>query len=379
MRQKLFLASLLSLAVALSAWGQTPSAYNYARHQYPQVNPDHSVTFKFNAPTAKSVIFSLGKDYPMTKDADGLWTVTTDPQVVGFHFYTIKIGGLNVSDPYCYSFFGGNAHNSGAVEIPESPEESAYYTIQDNPHGALRSVRFYSKACGEFRRMFVYTPAGYEQELDRRYPVFYLQHGGGEDETGWVKQGYADIIMDNVIAEGKAVPMIVVMNCGYAHKPGSSDEFDAFEDMMINDVIPFVDSRYRTIPDRDHRAIAGLSWGAKQAYDLGLGHNDYFSYISGFSGIIVIGEFTHQNPGFRDPAQLDAAYNGIFHDPQRFNERNHLLYLANGGAEGNFIREMHQILLDKGIENEYFQSPGTAHEWLTWRRCLYDFSQKLFK
>lgn len=371
--------TLIVTLLGLAAHAQRPSAYNFAGNQYPQVNPDRSVTFKFDAPTARSVTFSLGKDYPMTKGEDGLWTVTTDPQVVGFHFYTIKIGGINLTDPHCYSFFGGNAHNSGAVEIYEDDEVADYYTVHHNAHGALRSVRFYSKACGEFRRMFVYTPAGYEQNLDERYPVFYLQHGGGEDETGWINQGYAEIIMDNLIAEGKAVPMIVVMNCGYASKPGSSDDFDAFEDMMIDDVIPFIDSRYRTIADRDHRAIAGLSWGAKQAYDLGLGHNEYFSYISGFSGMMVIGEFDVRNPGFRDPAKLDAAFGGIFHDPDKFNRENHLLYLATGEAEGTLIRDMHQILLDKGVRNDYFSSPGTAHEWLTWRRTLHDFAQKLFR
>ena len=378
MRNKLPLLVLLGVAVSLSAWAQTPSVYNYARHQYPQVNPDNTVTFKFDAPSAKSVVLSLGKDYQMTKGEDGLWTVTTDPQVVGFHYYSYKIGGLTIADPYCYSFFGVS-NNYSAVEIPESPEEADFYTTHDIPHGAVRSIRFYSKACGEFRRMYVYTPAGYEQELDRRYPVLYIQHGGGEDETGWVFQGRTDNIMDNLIHAGKAVPMIVVMNSGYATKPGSDDQFDAFEDMIINDVIPFVDKRYRTIADRDHRATAGLSWGAKQSYDLGLGHNEYFSYISGFSGIIVIGEFTHRNPGYRDPEKLDAAYDGIFHDPDRFNERNHLLFLANGGAEGNNIGELSQILTDKGIKNEYYQSPGTAHEWLTWRRCLYQYAQKLFK
>ncbi|MBQ0044837.1 MAG: esterase family protein [Bacteroidales bacterium] len=376
--KRILTATAIAL-LSLTALAQRPSAYNFAGNTYPQVNPDKSVTFRFDAPTAKSVIFSLGKDYPMTKDADGYWTVTTDPQVVGFHFYTIKIGGITLTDPRCYSFFGGNAHNSGAVEIYEDPETADYYTVKNVPHGALRSVKFYSKACGEFRRMFVYTPAGYEQNRDQRYPVFYLQHGGGEDETGWINQGYADIIMDNLIAEGKAVPMIVVMNCGYAHKPGSTDEFDAFEDMMIEDVIPLVDSRYRTIADRDHRAIAGLSWGAKQAYDLGLGHNEYFSYISGFSGMMVIGEFDVRNPGFKDPAKLDAGFGGIFHSPEKFNSENHLLYLATGAAEGSLIKDMHEVLLDKGIENIYYESPGTAHEWLTWRRTLHDFAQRLFR
>jgi enterochelin esterase family protein len=148
--------------------------------------------------------------------------------------------------------------------------------------------------------MFVYTPAGYEQNTDKRYPVLYLQHGGGEDESGWIYQGFADIILDNLIAEGKAEPMIIVMNNGYAAVPGSDDSFSGFESMMIRDVIPLVDSRYRTINDRGSRAVAGLSWGAKQAYDLGLGNTNLFSYVGGFSGMIVIGEFNLDTPGFKD-------------------------------------------------------------------------------
>ena len=227
--------------------------------------------------------------------------------------------------------------------------------------------------------MFVYTPAGYEQDKDKRYPVLYLQHGGGEDETGWIYQGFADVIMDNLIAEGKAEPMIIVMNSGYAKTPGSTDSFDAFEQMITEEVIPFVDARYRTIADRRHRATAGLSWGAKQAYDLALGHPEYFASMAGFSGIIVIGEFNHSNPGFKDPKQLNAAYNGIFSNPKQFNKDTDLLFIANGEAEGNHLADMSGILKKKGIKNTFYQSPKTAHEWLTWRRCLYNYAQLLFK
>ena len=376
---KRFTAIVLSLALAAAAYAQQPSAYNLPGRKYPQVNPDRSVTFRFKAPTADAVTFSLGRDYPMTKAEDGMWEVTTDPLVEGFHFYCIKIGGASLSDPGCLSFGGGNARNTSAVEIPEDPAESDFYTIKDNPHGAVRSVRFWSEACGQYRRMYVYTPAEYESNPDKRYPVLYLQHGGGEDETGWIKQGFANVILDNLIAEGKAEPMMIVMNCGYASKPGSKDEFDAFEPMMIEDVIPFVDGRYRTLADRDHRAVAGLSWGAKQAYDVGFGYPEYFSWVSGFSGIIVIGEFRSRPAGFEDPEKFAAAYNGVFADPEKFNRDYHLVFMANGGAEGNHIEHMHEVVLSHGIENEYYQSPGTAHEWLTWRRCLREYAQKLFK
>lgn len=374
-------SSIALLALLCCAWSyaQAPSVLNVEGKEYPKVNPDRSVTFQFRAPSANAVSVSVGKDYPMQKDDKGLWTVTTDPLVEGFHYYSLKTGGLSFTDPNSNVFYG-TGRDCSAVEVPEDAEASDFYTPKRGvPQGAVRSVKFYSKVCGEYRRMLVYTPAEYDSQPGKRYPVLYLQHGGGEDETGWIFQGHADIILDNMVAEGKAVPMIIVMNSGYARHPGSDDSFDAFEEMMIKEVIPFVDKRYRTIADRDHRAVAGLSWGAKQAYDLGLGYPEYFSYVSGFSGIIVIGEFNHSNPGFRDPEKLMAAYNGIFSNPAAFNSRYHYMFLCNGEAEGNHIRDMHQILLDAGIQNDFYQSPGTAHEWLTWRRCLYHFAEKLFK
>ena len=188
-----------------------------------------------------------------------------------------------------------------------------------------------------------------------------------------------DVILGKLIASGEAEPMIVVMNSGYARHPGSSDSFDAFEEMITDEVIPFVDKRYRTMADREHRAVAGLSWGAKQAYDLAFGHPEYFSYVSGFSGIIVIGEFNRSNPGFKDPEQPRSAYNGIFSAPDKFNDSFNLVYLTVGEKEGDHIGDMHRILLDAGISNGYYCSPDTAHEWLTWRRSLREFVTRIFK
>ena len=379
MSEKRLSIALFALLCCAVAYAQAPSSLNVEGKEYPKVNPDRSVTFQFRAPSANAVSVSVGKDYPMEKDEHGLWSVTTDPLVEGFHYYSLKTGGLSFTDPNSNVFYG-TGRDCSAVEVPEDEASADFYTPKRGvPQGAVRSVKFYSETCGEYRRMLVYTPAEYDSQPKKRYPVLYLQHGGGEDETGWIFQGHADIILDNMIAEGKAEPMIIVMNSGYARHPGSDDSFDAFEEMMTKEVIPFVDKRFRTVADRDHRAVAGLSWGAKQAYDLGLGYPDLFSYVSGFSGIIVIGEFNHSNPGFRDPEKLRAAYNGIFSDPASFNARYHYMFLCNGEAEGNHIRDMHQILLDAGIQNDFYQSPGTAHEWLTWRRCLYQFAGKLFK
>ncbi|MCQ2134110.1 MAG: esterase [Bacteroidales bacterium] len=372
--------TLICSLCSVAAMAQTPSEYNLAGKMFPQVNPDRTVTFQFNAPSASKVVLNLGKDYEMTKNEKGVWTVTTDPQVVGFHYYAVKVGGLSVIDPASAVFYGTSKYSS-AIEVPESAAEADYYTPKQGvPQGAVRSVRFYSDVCKEWRRMYVYTPAEYYSNPDKRYPVLYLQHGGGEDEQGWIFQGRADIIMDNLIAEGKAEPMIIVMNSGYAQIPGSTDSFDAFEQMMTEEVIPFVDQRYRTIADREHRATAGLSWGAKQAYDLAFGYPQYYSAVGGFSGIIVVGDFGNRaNPGILDKAQRNAAYNGIFSNPKQFNKDFDVLFIANGEAEGSHLANMSKTLKKAGIKNTFYQSPETAHEWLTWRRCLYNYVQLLFK
>jgi len=373
------ITALLGCLCAITAWAQTPSEYNLDGKLYPQINADNSVTFQFSAPQAEKVVLNLDKDYEMTKGDRGVWTVTTDPQVVGFHYYSIKVGGVSVIDPAGHTFYGTSKYSS-AIEVPEKEADADYYTPkQDVPQGAVRSVRFYSDACKEWRRMYVYTPAEYYDNPDKRYPVLYLQHGGGEDETGWIFQGRADIIMDNLIAQGKATPMIIVMNCGYAQFPGSSDSFDAFEQMITQEVIPFVDQRYRTIADREHRATAGLSWGAKQAYDLALGYPEYFSAVGGFSGMIVVGEFNFQNPGIMDKSQRKAAYNGVFKNAKEFNKNYNLLFISTGSVEGTLLKDMSKALRKDGIKNTYFESDGTAHEWLTWRRSLYNYAQLLFK
>jgi enterochelin esterase family protein len=343
---------------------------------YPKVNEDMSVTFSVRAPEAENLVVNLGKDYPMTKGERGVWTATTDPQVEGFHYYSLKTGGLSVADPSTHTYYGMSRYAS-AVEVPEPLEDASYYIPRKGvAQGAVRSVSFYSEICDEYRRMYVYTPAGYEENPSKRYPVLYLQHGGGEDETGWIYQGHADVILDNLIADGKAEPMIIVMNSGVA---SAKDGSEAFEAVITEEVIPLVDKRFRTIADADHRAVAGLSWGAKQAYDLGLGYPELFTWVSGFSGIIVIGEFNRSNPGFRDPEQLAAAYDGVFSDSAKFNDHYNLLFIGNGETEGTHLKEMSSILAERGIENVFYQSPRTGHEWLTWRRCLKEFAQRLFK
>ena len=234
----------------------------------------------------------------MTKGADGTWSVTTPPSVPGFHYYWFVLNGVAVNDPASETYFGYGKETSG-IEVPETGAD--FYAIKNVPHGEVRAKWYLSKTTGEWRRAFVYTPPGYDEHPTTRYPVLILQHGSGEDETGWTRQGRAQFILDNLIAAAKARPMIVVMDCGYAQRAGKSSPlggssawlqnlrvaFTAFEDVVVHDLIPTIDASYRTIPDREHRAMAGLSMGGMQTLFIALQHLDMFAYIGSLSGPII--------------------------------------------------------------------------------------------
>jgi len=350
--------------------------------QYPRVLPDRSVAFQLVAPSAQSVDVDIsGKKYPMTKSKGGAWTVTTPPLVEGFHYYALDADGIRMNDPGSHAFFGTGKDASG-IEIPEDGPD--YYLTNDVPHGDVRIRIYKSKVTGQWRRCFVYTPPDYDSDPAARYPVVYLQHGMGEDETGWIFQGHANLILDNLIAQKKAVPMMIVMDNGYASRPagglgpvsaGATADLKAFGDVMTQDVIPMIDSTFRTIPDRDHRAMAGLSMGANEALHVATDHLDTFAYMAGFSGTM--------NGLSTDPLDPATAFNGTFKDGAAFNEKVKLLWLGMGtkeptpfpGAIGSF-----RTMLDKaGVKYVFFSSPGTAHEWLTWRRDLNDFAPRLFR
>ncbi len=361
-----------------------PATTNVMGAEYPKVHADLSVTFRVKAPDAKKVQVDLGKLWEMERDGEGVWSVTIPPQVPGFHYYFLNIDGVRVSDPASDNFYGWGRQSSG-IEIPEAGAD--YFGIKDVPHGAFRSFRYYSKTVAGWRRAFVYTPAGYDASLKTRYPVLYLQHGAGEDETGWTKQGRADIILDNLIAEKKAVPMIVVMDKGYAMKPGELPPqppaagqprrfvFTTFEEVVINDLIPAVDSSFRTLADREHRAMAGLSMGGMQTFQITLAHLDKFAWIGGFSGSGGIGTAA--------PFDAKTAYNGVLADPAAFNKRVKLVWIGIGTKEPERmytgVHSFHEALTQAGIEHVYYESPGTSHEWLTWRRDLNDFASRLFR
>ncbi len=358
-----------------------PATTNVMSAQYPRVLPDHSVAFQLKAPTAQSVDMDVShQKFPMTRGDDGVWSVTTPPLVSGFHYYALDADGVRMNDPGSRTYFGIGMDASG-LEVPE--DGVSYYLANDVPHGDVRIHIYHSKITGQWRRCFVYTPPGYDANLSANYPVLYLQHGSGEDETGWIFQGHANLILDNLIAEKKAVPMIIVMENGYASRiagpfgPPSAGpgDFSMFEDVMTKEVIPMIDSTFRTIPDRDHRAMAGLSMGANQALHLATDHLDTFAYMGGFSGTM-----NGLSADVLDPA---TAFNGTFKDGAAFNEKVKLLWLGMGTEEPEFFHESigaFRAMLDKaGIKYVYFSSPGTAHEWLTWRRDLNDFAPRLFR
>ena len=346
-------------------------------NQFPKVDKEGRAYFRLNAPSATSAIVDIcSKKYDMRRDENGIWCAVTDPLVPGFHYYFMNIGGVNFIDPATETFFGCN-REAGGIEIPEDSEGDYYRPQHGIPTGEVRSFYYWAESTQEWRHAMVYTPAEYDKNPKKRYPVLYLQHGMGEDETGWSKQGHMQHIMDNAIGSGKAVPMIVVMESGDVKAPfqggsnrqGESTYGVSFYKVMINDLIPTIDKKFRTLSDRDHRAMAGLSWGGHQTFDLVLNNLDKFSYMGTFSGAIF-------------GLDLKTAYNGIFTRADEFNKKIHCLFMMIGteGMDKMFGTEkMVNDLKAMGINAHFYESQGTDHEWLTWRRGLNQFIPYLFK
>lgn len=380
MNNPLFL-TLFILLSSISAFGinpvqGVPASTNVPEAAYPCVDQNSRATFKILAPDAKDVKVDIcGKKYDMVRNDKGEWMVTTDPLVEGFHYYFLLIDGVSVNDPASETFYGCGRMASG-IEIPEDSVTAAYYTFnKDIPHGQVRECRYYSDTEKGERRCYVYTPAEYEQNSDKKYPVLYLQHGMGEDERGWHTQGKMANILDNAIASGKAVPMIVVMdygNCGYIFgaRPGESrDEFGtSFTQVMLDDLIPYIENTFRVKTDRENRAMAGLSWGGHETLDITLRNLDKFAHIGSFSGAL-----------FFLGAGLDKAYDGVFTDPENFNSKVKTLFFGMGSEENFGSDKISEALKNAGINNVYYSSDGTHHEWLTWRRCLNEFVPLIFK
>ena len=341
-------------------------------NDFPKLDKERRGYFYMKAPNAKKVALDIGgKKYDMKSDNQGGWTVITEPLVVGFHYYFMNIDGQNFIDPASETFSGCNREASG-FEVPEGPEGDYYRPQSSVSHGQVHSIYYFSNEQKTKRHVMVYTPAEYDLKKNqkKRYPVLYLQHGMGEDETSWSKQGRLQHIMDNTIASGKAVPMIVVMESGdiFAPYDGKSTETygNSFYPVLLNDLIPYIDSNFRTKSDRDNRAMAGLSWGGHQTFDIVLNNLDKFSYIGVFSGAIF-------------GLDVKSAYNGVFTNPNEFNKKIHYMYM-NWGSE-DFINSDGIVkgLRELGIKVDASISNGTGHEWLTWRRGLHEFIPHLFR
>lgn len=389
------LALLLGATLCPAQQGDfKPASSNVLDARYPQVDSQSRVLVRFKAPDANKVKvnFWSGPKADMEKQQDGFWTFTTPPLAPGLHYYTIIVDSAEVSDPGSTAYFGGSKWAS-AVEVPEPGAE--YYQPQTVPHGQVREVWYLSTVTGGWRHALIYLPPGYEG-TSTRYPVLYLQHGGGEDETGWIRQGKANFILDNLIASGNTKPMIVVMANGYATRAGyqvpdlsgtafGSPEFvkvmqermGAFEDDMTQVLIPFIDKNFRTLPDRDHRAMAGLSMGGMQTFQTTFDHLDLFSYIGGFSGA------TNPFVGGNEKLETKTAFHGELADPSAFAKRVHLLWIGVGTNEPGRMKEglekLNGFLNDAKVEHIFYESPGTDHEWQTWRRDLNDFAPRLFQ
>ena len=372
-----------------------PAATNVSGAAYPRVDSASRAQFRVKAPDAAKVKLNFwsGPKLDMEKQSDGYWTVTTPPLAPGLHYYTLIVDGVEFADPASYSFYGGG-RDASAIEVPEAG--ATYYSARDVPHGQVREVWYHSSVTGTWRHALVYTPPGYDVQTQARYPVLYLQHGGGEDHTGWIRQGNANFILDNLIASGASKPMLIVMANGYARRAGQTppdlagrplgspeamkamqDMASAFEDDMTQALIPYIDTNFRTISDREHRAMAGLSMGGMQTFQVTFDRLDLFSYIGGFSG--AAGAFVLGN----DKLDVKTAFHGALADPAAFAKRVHVLWLGVGTEEParmhDGLERLHTSLVEANISHVFYESPGTAHEWQTWRRDLKDFAPRLFK
>lgn len=388
MKKIYLMAAVISICITVAAQpgrtqqvaplpeGFKPASTNTFISQYPAVNPQtRQAIFRVAAPDANSVKLNLNGSHDMIKDEKGIWWITTEPLVEGFHYYSISINGVQVMDRGSEAFFGSNWESAG-IEIPEGPEGDYYRFNRGIPHGQIRSIYYWSDINGIERHVNVYVPADYEKNTDKRYPVLYLVHGWGEDENGWSVQGHMANIMDNLIASGKAVPMIVVMPSGDIKT--NSDVRSAsgsITDIYIKNLIPFIDKTFRSYTDRQSRAMAGLSRGGMQTTTTVFSNMDKFAWMGTFSGFFMGGM---GRTGAQAPS-VETAFNGVFKDPDDFNSKIKLLFISTGTEERN-PREQVEALKAHGIKNIVFhESQGTAHEWLTWRRALCDFAPRIFK
>lgn len=350
----------------------TQASTNVRSARYPQILPDSRVVFRIKAPDAQKMQIDLGKKYEMAKDTGGYWVATTDSVSEGFHYYSLLIDGVPVADPASETFYGMSRMASG-IEIPFAGDD--YYAVKDVPHGDVRIKRYFSTVANSWRRFFIYTPPGYDMNTGEKYPVLYILHGGGEDERGWAAQGKTDLILDNLIAQKKAKPMLVVMmdgNLGGGGMAGFGEQaLRAFENELKNAVIPFVEKNFRAETDGKNRALAGLSMGGLQTLYAGVKNTPLFSYLGVFSS----GWFANQ------PALANPQYDFMKANAATINGNLKSFWIAMGGKEDiayNNCKAMTAKFDEMGIKYSYSEYPG-GHTWPVWRNNLYNFAQLLFK
>jgi enterochelin esterase-like enzyme len=348
-----------------------PASTNVRSASYPQITPDNRVIFKLKA-DAQKVQVDLGKKYDLAKDKEGYWTVTTDTISEGFHYYSLLIDGVALADPASETFYGMGRMAAG-IEIPS--KNGSFYTLKDVPHGEIRMKRYYSTVFNAWRRFYVYTPAGYDSDVNEKYPVLYLLHGGGEDERGWSTQGKTDLIIDNLVAEQKAKPMLIVMMDGNVGSGGIANfgerTLQQFENELKQVVIPFVEKNYRAKTDRSDRALAGLSMGGLQTLHAGIHNYQLFSYLGVFSSGWFANNTTLSDPQYAFMKENSAA----------IKENIKLLWVSMGGQKDiayNNCKIMLQKFDEMGVGYKYSEYPG-GHTWPVWRHDLYMFAQELFK
>ncbi len=376
----LLTATLLVSSLFAEPADSWPASSNVPGAAYPRIDSEGRGIFRIKAPDAHHVQVNLPQGhFELTREDgdEGFWSVTTEPLEPGFHYYAFRVDGAMVFDTGSHAFYGAGRHGSG-IEVPEPGVD--FYERLDVPHGDVRFRDYFSEITNEWRRCLIYTPPGYDENPDERYPVLYLQHGSYEDETSWFFQGRANLILDNLIAGDEAVPMLIVMDNCYAAYP-DADPSDrrsataAFPEVVIKELIPMIDRDFRTIPDRHHRAMAGLSMGGNMTFRVVVPNLDHFVNIGSFSGTM--------NGISGDPLDHRTFADGAFADGDAFNSKMDVLWIGMGTNEPDIfpkaIGAFRTMLDDAGIDYVYVESPGTRHEWLTWRRALHDFAPRLFR
>jgi enterochelin esterase family protein len=338
----------------------------------PEIHSDRTVTFRLRAPKATEVALQLSGAKPMTKDAEGVWSITTSPLEPEIYTYNFVVDGVRILDPGNPNLKDGRTIDASLFEIPGNPPR--FDEIQNVPHGALQIRTYTSTPIKTVRHLYVYTPPQYDSDKSRRFPVLYLRHGSGDNEENWSDTGRAGIILDNLIAQQEAVPMIIVMPNGDTDgswSGGSSPEgIELLTQELLADIIPMIEKDYRVAPGRDNRAITGLSMGGGQAFTMGLKHLDMFAWVGEFSSGLVSDTDFH----------LDKYLPGFLDDPKAINAKLKLLYLSCGTNDPRYPGQLDlaDVLKVHGIHYVWFPTPG-VHEWKVWRHALADFTPRLFK